>query len=454
MKPSRGRGLRPRRRRRRLGAGRPARRRARGRPWIAAAGRATCSANRGRGVVVAGEQQPAGRARARPRHQRAPRQRRPDRATRPRPWRRGPVDQIASLRELVADMDARARSSLLVILGGNPVVHRAGRPGVRAGAWTRSPLRVHLGLYDDETVGAATGTCPQAHYLESWGDARAYDGTRHHHPAADRAALRRQVGPRAAGGLLARPADRTATTSSAPTGAPTAPWAARLRARPGGRRSTTASSPARALPADGRGARAGGTRRAPRRGRARGRRAGDRLPPRPDDLRRPLRQQRLAAGAAQAAHQADLGQRGPHEPGDGDGASASPSRHRARQPTDVVELRYRGRSVQRAGLDRARPRRRRGHGPPRLRPARGPGRVGTGAGFNAYALRTSATRRGSGAGLEVGEDRRARTPLACTQDHWSMEGRDLVRARHARRSTAQHPRLRARRRVHEPARRR
>ena len=33
------------------------------------------------------------------------------------------------------------------------------------------------------------------------------------------------------------------------------------------------------------------------------------LPPRPDDLRRPLRQQRLAAGTAQAGHQADVGQR-------------------------------------------------------------------------------------------------------------------------------------------------
>ena len=38
---------------------------------------------------------------------------------------------------------------------------------------------------------------------------------------------------------------------------------------------------------------------------------------RPDGLGRPLRQQRLAAGAARAAHQADLGQRRADQPGAG-----------------------------------------------------------------------------------------------------------------------------------------
>jgi molybdopterin-containing oxidoreductase family iron-sulfur binding subunit len=52
--------------------------------------------------------------------------------------------------------------------------------------------------------------------------------------------------------------------------------------------------------------------------------------------------------------------------------------------------------------------------------------VGTALGFNASALRTSDA-PWFGAGLEVvatGEMRR----LACTQDHWSMEGRNLMRA--------------------------
>jgi molybdopterin-containing oxidoreductase family iron-sulfur binding subunit len=54
------------------------------------------------------------------------------------------------------------------------------------------------------------------------------------------------------------------------------------------------------------------------------------------------------------------------------------------------------------------------------------GRVGTGAGFNAYALRTSQA-LWSGAGLEIkrtGE----KYPLVDTQKHHSIEGRDIVRS--------------------------
>ena len=54
------------------------------------------------------------------------------------------------------------------------------------------------------------------------------------------------------------------------------------------------------------------------------------------------------------------------------------------------------------------------------------GKVGNGTGFNAYAIRT-ANAPGYGVGLEI---RKIGTqyPLACTQFHHSMEGRDLVRA--------------------------
>ena len=53
------------------------------------------------------------------------------------------------------------------------------------------------------------------------------------------------------------------------------------------------------------------------------------------------------------------------------------------------------------------------------------GRVGQGVGFNAYALRTAAS-PDIAVGLKV--TRTGRTyPLACTQDHFTMEGRDLVR---------------------------
>ncbi|MGH7224075.1 MAG: 4Fe-4S dicluster domain-containing protein, partial [Gemmataceae bacterium] len=39
------------------------------------------------------------------------------------------------------------------------------------------PLRIHLGLYQDETAALCDWHIPEAHYLESWSDGRAYDGT-------------------------------------------------------------------------------------------------------------------------------------------------------------------------------------------------------------------------------------------------------------------------------------
>ena len=41
----------------------------------------------------------------------------------------------------------------------------------------RVPQRVHLGLYPDETAALCDWHLPQAHFLETWGDARAFDGT-------------------------------------------------------------------------------------------------------------------------------------------------------------------------------------------------------------------------------------------------------------------------------------
>ena len=39
------------------------------------------------------------------------------------------------------------------------------------------PLRVHLGLYQDETAVRATGTYRRPIIWKRWGDARAFDGT-------------------------------------------------------------------------------------------------------------------------------------------------------------------------------------------------------------------------------------------------------------------------------------
>jgi molybdopterin-containing oxidoreductase family iron-sulfur binding subunit len=86
-----------------------------------------------------------------------------------------PLDPTASLRALVADMDA-GRVDTLVILDANPV-YTAPADLRFADALGRVRLRVHLGLYDDETAALCHWHIPQAHALESWGDARAFDGT-------------------------------------------------------------------------------------------------------------------------------------------------------------------------------------------------------------------------------------------------------------------------------------
>jgi MoCo/4Fe-4S cofactor protein with predicted Tat translocation signal len=86
-----------------------------------------------------------------------------------------PVDQIASLGELVAEMEA-GQVELLVIVGANPV-YAAPADLHFAEHLAKVKLRVHLGLYEDETAALCHWHIPEAHYLEAWGDARAFDGT-------------------------------------------------------------------------------------------------------------------------------------------------------------------------------------------------------------------------------------------------------------------------------------
>src|SRR5206468_1478590 len=86
-----------------------------------------------------------------------------------------PVDDFASLRELVADMDA-GKVEMLVIVGGNPVYNAPADSGFRP-ALSKVKLRIHLGLYADETSELCQWHVPEAHFLETWSDARAYDGT-------------------------------------------------------------------------------------------------------------------------------------------------------------------------------------------------------------------------------------------------------------------------------------
>jgi MoCo/4Fe-4S cofactor protein with predicted Tat translocation signal len=91
------------------------------------------------------------------------------------PVEANPVDQIASLRELVKDMEAGS-VRILLMLGGNPVYTAPVDFGF-AEQLARVPLRVHWGLYEDETSAYCHWHIPETHYLESWSDIRAYDGT-------------------------------------------------------------------------------------------------------------------------------------------------------------------------------------------------------------------------------------------------------------------------------------
>jgi Fe-S-cluster-containing dehydrogenase component len=64
----------------------------------------------------------------------------------------------------------------LVILGGNPV-YDAPADFEFGPALVKAKLRVHSGLYYDETGELCHWHVNAAHFLEAWGDARAYDGT-------------------------------------------------------------------------------------------------------------------------------------------------------------------------------------------------------------------------------------------------------------------------------------
>ena len=86
-----------------------------------------------------------------------------------------PVLQSESLEELLTDMDD-GRVGVLVILGGNPV-YNAPADSEFLRHLERVPLRIHLSPYNDETSEYCHWHVPEAHYLEAWGDARAFDGT-------------------------------------------------------------------------------------------------------------------------------------------------------------------------------------------------------------------------------------------------------------------------------------
>ncbi|MBC7898641.1 MAG: TAT-variant-translocated molybdopterin oxidoreductase [Saprospiraceae bacterium] len=84
--------------------------------------------------------------------------------------------QVEQLRELIGDIDG-GRVKMLVILGGNPVYNTPIDLKLNKGRMDKVPLRVHLGMQVDETAELCHWHVSQKHYLETWSDARAYDGT-------------------------------------------------------------------------------------------------------------------------------------------------------------------------------------------------------------------------------------------------------------------------------------
>jgi molybdopterin-containing oxidoreductase family iron-sulfur binding subunit len=141
--------------------------------WVRAVA-ADLTAHRGRSLVVAGDEQPAA-VHALAHAMNAALDNVGATVVYSAPIAAEPTAAIASLAALVADMDAE-RVDLLLILGGNPVVTAPADLGF-AERLAKVDLRVHLGLYDDETSRLCHWHLPETHYLEAWSDTRAADGT-------------------------------------------------------------------------------------------------------------------------------------------------------------------------------------------------------------------------------------------------------------------------------------
>ncbi|MFZ1014950.1 MAG: TAT-variant-translocated molybdopterin oxidoreductase [Terracidiphilus sp.] len=86
-----------------------------------------------------------------------------------------PSDQMGDFKALVAELNA-GKVDWLVILNSNPI-YNAPADLQFASAFNKANIVAHLGSHYDETGQQAHWHIPAAHYLESWSDARAYDGT-------------------------------------------------------------------------------------------------------------------------------------------------------------------------------------------------------------------------------------------------------------------------------------
>ena len=328
------------------------------------------------------------------------------------PIEAAPVDQLSSLKELTADMEA-GRVDTLFILGSNPV-YTAPADLAFGDHLSKVRLRFHLGQYQDETAALCHWHVPEAHYLESWSDARAVDGT----VTIVQPLIAPLHGGRTAHEILG--ALLTAQTGRSGHDIVQAYWQGRT------------------------GIQAGAFEKFWRKSLHEGMVEGSAAVPRPVTLR-PVAAgvvERAAGGGLEILFRLDpsiydgrFANNGwlqelpkPHTKLTWDNAallSPATAKRLGVDKQDVVELRYRGRRVK---------------APVWVLPGQAPdtvtvhlgygrtrgGRVAQGAGFNAYLLRTTAAAWAE-RGLEVGLTGE-RYELASAQNQQTMEGRALVRS--------------------------
>lgn len=142
--------------------------------WIAALAK-DLNEHRGRSVVVAGDNQPA-IVHAIAHAMNAALGNVGTTVTYTDPLSPSERPQTDQLRELIADIDG-GRIKALVILGGNPVYNTPSDLKLTRERLDKIPLRIHLGQHVNETGALCHWHVSEKHYLESWSDGRAYDGT-------------------------------------------------------------------------------------------------------------------------------------------------------------------------------------------------------------------------------------------------------------------------------------
>ncbi len=88
-----------------------------------------------------------------------------------------PVNRTESLKALVQDMQG-GKVDMLLILGGNPAYDAPADLNFASVLESNAvALKLYLGSHRNETAELCQWHIPEAHYLETWSDARAYDGT-------------------------------------------------------------------------------------------------------------------------------------------------------------------------------------------------------------------------------------------------------------------------------------